>query len=220
MALPDLTVLAQWLGIVGPALYAGITFQYSQTLSLLSTTSPAPLLALQWLRLYQQGPRWVPPLLGAGTLANIYLALGAAAAAASTHHPNPNPNPTPRAAAVILYPLAAALTACIVPLTFLYFEPGINGACKWKAQGLLSSTCPGGAEAAGTGTGTGLAEGSARSSRVNWSVEQHSAGKGAKAWAAREEMAALVRGWAGRNYGRVAVAVVAAGVSGLATLGD
>ena len=54
--------------------------------------------------------------------------------------------------------------------------------------------------------------------RWNASVVRHSATEEAKAWAERAEMGELVMAWAKRNYGRFAVAVAAAGLSGWASL--
>lgn len=112
-------------------------------MTLLARTSPtpnAPLLARQWLALYQQGPRWVPPLVQTGVLANLFLAFYSpssphAAPPLHGHHHQQ------QEFASLYYHLAAALlTFSILPLTFLVFEPGINGACKWKGEQLLSSS--------------------------------------------------------------------------------
>lgn len=152
------------------------------------------MLAKQWLALYQLGPYFVPPLILPGTLSNAYLAY------VSSFHSKSQ---------LLLYALAAILTISIMPMTFLYFEPGINGACKWKVAMLLESE----------ETKPELSSGGKTEGKVGWSTQRHSASAGAKAWAERAEMAELVAAWASRNQVRWVVAVIAGAVSGLATLG-
>ncbi|KAK4149602.1 hypothetical protein C8A00DRAFT_18730 [Chaetomidium leptoderma] len=192
MALPTLTAVAQWASIAMPTLYAGITFQYSLTMHHLARTSPTPkLLARQWLALYQQGPRWVPPLINTAVLSNLFLAFYAVQTASQKY----------------LHLLAAALSFSILPMTFVYFEPGINGACKWKAGLLLSRE-----------DGFEMAEGG-MNNRIGVSVGRHSANEGARRWAEGVEMEALVVAWAGRNHGRWVLGVVAGVVSFWASRG-
>ncbi|KAK4236031.1 hypothetical protein C8A03DRAFT_17281 [Achaetomium macrosporum] len=202
MSLPTLTVLAQWAGITMPTLYAGITFQYSLTMSLLAHTFPpsAPnskLLAKQWLALYQQGPYWVPPLIHTGLLANLYLAASSSTTSSCSFR---------------LYLAAAALTLSILPITFFYLEPGINGACKWKVERLLRKE-----EEEEEGGEFRLP-----AARVWWfkaSVVRHSASEASKRWAEVAEMRELVLAWARRNHGRWVVAGLAGALSFVATLG-
>lgn len=77
-------------------------------------------MARQWLHGYQYGPYWVPPLIAPATFSNLYLALS-------------SQDPVKRG----LYVVAAMGIFSILPITFLYMEPGVNGACKWKVQSLL-----------------------------------------------------------------------------------
>ncbi|GAB1316586.1 hypothetical protein MFIFM68171_06796 [Madurella fahalii] len=197
MPLVGLTLAAQWAGIAMPTLYAGITFQYSLTLPLLVHTSPDhKTLARQWLAVYQQGPVFVPPLICIGTLASAYL---------SYLNPPSSSFPSPRSSfltAQTLYAAAAVLTLSIMPITFLYFEPGINGACKWKVQRLLEQD------------GFRMPEG--EKGRIP-RVDRHSASEASKEWAERAEMGELVRSWVRRNHGRWVVGLLAGGLSGLAT---
>ncbi|KAK4143313.1 uncharacterized protein C8A04DRAFT_12462 [Dichotomopilus funicola] len=205
-----LTTIAQWAGIAMPTIYAGITFQYSLTMSLLSSTASSPnspLLARQWLALYQQGPRWVPPLVQTGLLANLYLAFFV------------SPN-TPQSSAVVettwlevlgvsaatvvrvLYLAAGVLTISILPFTLLHLEPGINGACKWKVAALLGDATaakhqPFTPELSGVGRG----------------VRRHTASEASKRWAESRDMVELVEEWARRNHLRWVVGVVAGAVS-------
>lgn len=77
-------------------------------------------LAKQWLQAYQIAPIYVPPLIVSGALANAYLAYHASALVLRC-----------------LYSAAALLTFSIMPWTLFHFEPGINGAGKWKVQQIL-----------------------------------------------------------------------------------
>jgi hypothetical protein len=172
---------------------------------LLARTSPtanAPLLARQWLALYQQGPRWVPPLIQTGFLANLFLAFFSSSPTtpSQTH----------------LYTSAALLTLSILPLTFLHLEPGINGACKWKAAQLLKAPKKEGEEGdepAPPGPALLLLPQKKGRFVMPVSVERHSASEASKRWAERTDMAGLVEAWAGINWGRVGLGVVAGGLS-------
>ncbi|KAL2135727.1 hypothetical protein VTI74DRAFT_7244 [Chaetomium olivicolor] len=193
MLLPSLLALAQWAGIVMPTLYAGITLQYSLTFSvlvspLLSPTPNSKLLARQWLRIYQQGPYWVPPLIHTGSIANLYLAYHSHSPQEAAPHPS-----------FLLYLTAAALTFSILPITFCYMEPGINGACKWKVAGLLRDE------------GFSMPEGGAGLVRAG--VARHSASEEAKRWADGSDMKDLVGCWVRRNHGRWVIGVGAGVVS-------
>ena len=85
-------------------------------------------------------------------------------------------------------------------MTFAYFEPGINGACKWKVQSLLATE------------GFSMPGFNGIPSSV-W----HSATLTTKAWAEKLSMKELVEMWERRNHGRWVVSLLAAAVSGYAT---
>ncbi|KAK3939836.1 hypothetical protein QBC46DRAFT_314888 [Diplogelasinospora grovesii] len=184
MASSTLAALAQWTAIFAPTLYAGMTAQYSLTiLTYTRPDVPPKLVAKQWLQLYQQGPYWVRPVVAAGTLSNLYLAWFS------------SPNTTQQRA----YIVAAALIGSILPLTFLYFEPGINGACKWKAQSLLQEE------------GFSMPPFNGTPSSV-----RHSATAATKRWAEQTDIKDLVATWGTRNHVRWVIGVLAAAVSGYA----
>ncbi|KAG7287134.1 hypothetical protein NEMBOFW57_006639 [Staphylotrichum longicolle] len=217
MPLPTLLPLVQWAAVASPTLYAGITLQYSLTFYILASTTTSPttrgtttpnpkLLARQWLALYQLGPYWVAPLIHAGTLSNLYLAFSSRPSSSSSSSSSSN-----------LHLLAALLTLSILPLTFLYFEPGINGACKWKAAALLRKDDHDD-EQGGTAVQLLLPErkGGGVGVVVKASTVRHSASEASKRWAEREGMEGLVRAWAGRNHGRWVLGVVAGLVGFLA----
>lgn len=89
-------------------------------------------MARQWLQFYQRGPSWVLPTVLCGTASN--------AALAALRHAGSGPASSFflfRSAAAPVYAAAAAAILAIMPLTMLYFEPGINGACKWKIETVL-----------------------------------------------------------------------------------
>ncbi|KAH6632621.1 hypothetical protein F5144DRAFT_256723 [Chaetomium tenue] len=223
MSFPALTTIAQWAGIAMPTFYAGITFQYSLTMHLLAhtttttttttTTAHRQLLARQWLALYQQGPRWVPPLVHTGVLANLYLAF------AQPNHPQHPQHPQQQH--LHLHLAAAALAFAVLPLTFLVFEPGINGACKWKAAALLRQQQQEGRgdregeeegeaeEEEEDGRRNGLATTAATTTLLRPSVRRHSAGVAARAWAERADMVELVGAWARLNHVRWVLALLA-----------
>ncbi|KAH6634616.1 hypothetical protein B0J18DRAFT_461775 [Chaetomium sp. MPI-SDFR-AT-0129] len=228
-----LTTIAQWAGIAMPTIYAGITFQYSLTMSLLSSTASSPnspLLARQWLALYQQGPRWVPPLVQTGLLANLYLAFFA--------------SPTPQSSAVagttwlevlglstatvvrVLYLTAGALTISILPFTLLHLEPGINGACKWKVAALLGDATAA-VDKNSNNNNDNTEDDNANTpkrqqkhqpftpelSGVGRGVRRHTASEASKRWAESRDMVELVEEWARRNHVRWVVGVVAGALS-------
>jgi hypothetical protein len=172
-----------------------------------TTTSSTPnpkLLARQWLALYQQGPVWVPPLIHTGLLSNLFLAFSSS----SSSHWHATPHEQSSSSSLFfesfdsftLHLAAAALTLSILPLTFVWLEPGINGACKWKAEMLLREE------------GFSLPE-RKRGSLVAASVVRHSASETSKRWAEGAEMGELVVAWAGRNHVRWVLGIVAGVVS-------
>ena len=136
--------------------------------------------------MYQYGPLWVIPLVWPGTVANIYLSY------TSPSHSH----------ARLVYASAAALYFSVLPLTFFYMEPGVNGAAKWKVQILLRDE------------GFSMPEG------MVWkpSAHRHASTLATREWAERVEMREIVERWVRTNHLRWVVAGVAAGLSGYATL--
>ena len=105
----------------------------------------------------------------------------------------------------------------MLPITFLYFEPGINGACKWKVETLLKDDKYENGEQAEEfkllpdkreGKGVG-----------GMSVKRHSAREGAKRWAEETGMGELVGQWVKRNDGRWVLGGLAGYVSFLGLRG-
>jgi hypothetical protein len=148
--------------------------------------APAKVMAKQWLQMYQKGPYWVLPTVLGGTVSNAILAYLAT-----------------QSSQRVAYVLAAASIWSILPMTFLYFEPGINGACKWKVESILKDE------------GFSMPE----STRIlPPSTVKHSATESAKKWAARTSLKELVEFWGKVNHVRWVVALAAAAASGYATL--
>ena len=143
-------------------------------------------MAKQWLHGYQYGPYWVPPLIAPATLSNLYLALS-------------SQDPVHRG----LYVAAAIGIFSILPITFLYMEPGVNGACKWKVQSLLKDE------------GFGMSE---TSVFVPSSVK-HGSTQASRRWAEKSSMRELILFWRNVNNFRWVIAGVAAAMSGCASLG-
>ena len=126
----------------------------------------------------------VPPLIAPGTLSNLYLAL-------STSDP----------ARRSCYIAAAASIFSILPITFFYMEPGINGAIKWKAQTLLKDE------------GFNLPE----TSIFMPSSVKHGSTQSSRRWAEGTDMKRLIQVWQSVNNVRWVIAGVAAALSGYAT---
>lgn len=145
----------------------------------------AKTMARQWLRGYQYGPIWVPPLVMPGTISNVVLALAAT-------------DPTEKLA----YALAAACIFAIAPITFLYMEPGINGALKWKVQTLLKE------------------DGFRMKETKIWfpHAHRHGSTQASRRWAERTEIKELILFWRYINNFRWVLGGVAAVLSGWATL--
>ncbi|KAK0627548.1 hypothetical protein B0T14DRAFT_563342 [Immersiella caudata] len=81
---PHLVSLAQWIGIMVPAIYAGMTVQDSLAVrTFLAHATQPKILAKQWLHMYQRRPYWVVPTVAASTTSNIYLAWRSSFAQAS-----------------------------------------------------------------------------------------------------------------------------------------
>jgi len=141
-------------------------------------------MARQWLHGYQYGPLWVPPLVGPGTIANVFLAY----IATTSFERN-------------LYIAAAAGIFSILPITFFYMEPGINGASKWKVQMLLKD------------------EGFSMPDTTIYfpHAHRHGSTQASKRWAEKTDMKELILFWAKVNNFRWAIAFVAAALSGYAT---
>ena len=142
-------------------------------------------MAKQWFHGYSCGPLWVPPLIGPGTLANLFLAYTARAEGQRN-----------------AYLAAAVGIFSILPITFLYMEPGINGACKWRVQMLLAD------------------EGFRLRETTVWFPSAHRQGatQASRAWAERTEMRGLILFWRRVNDWRWVIAFAAAAASGWATL--
>ncbi|KAK4954910.1 hypothetical protein LTR10_007102 [Elasticomyces elasticus] len=136
---------------------------------------------------YSYGPLWVPPLIGPGTLANLLLAYT-------------TQSQTQRTA----YIFAALSIFSILPITFLYMEPGINGASKWKVQTLLGD------------------EGFSMKETTWWfpSAFRHGSTLASRRWAEQTDMKDLILFWRRVNNWRWVIAIAAAAVSGWATFGE
>jgi hypothetical protein len=141
-------------------------------------------MAKQWYLGYSYGPYWVPPLVAPGTISNIYLALLA-----------------PSAVKRNIYIGAALGIFSILPITFFYMEPGINGASKWKVQSLLEDE------------GFNLPE---TTIYVPSSVK-HGSTQASRRWAENSSMHDLIKFWQSVNNFRWMIAGVAAMASGYAT---
>lgn len=142
-------------------------------------------MAKQWLHGYQYGPSWVPPLVAPGTIANIYLAYLAAS------------DPTRRNC----YIAAAVGIFSILPITFFYMEPGINGASKWKVQSLLKDE------------GFSMPD----TSILMPSSVKHGSTQESRRWAEQSDMKDLIKFWQTVNNVRWVIGGVAAALSGYAT---
>ncbi|EME47276.1 hypothetical protein DOTSEDRAFT_69272 [Dothistroma septosporum NZE10] len=99
--------------------------------------------------------------------------------------------------------LGAALTiSSILPITFLYMEPGINGAAKWKTETLLN------------GEGFSLPE----TSIFMPSARKHRGTQTYRRWAEKTDMKELIPFWRYVNNFRRVIGGIAAAFSGYATL--
>lgn len=156
-------------------------------------------MAKQWYHGYKYGPIWVPPIVASGTLSNLYLAYFTALNTSSSFSTS-TPSTTTR---FRLYLLAALSIFSILPITFFYMEPGINGAAKWKVQCLLKD------------------EGFSMPETKIWkpSSLKHGGTQESRRWAERTSMRELIVFWRKVNNFRWVVGGVAAGLSGWATLG-
>ena len=143
------------------------------------------IMAKQWLAGYQYGPLWVPPLIGPGTLANLLLAY------------------TNRDDVILrnVYVAAAVGIFSILPITFFYMEPGINGASKWKVQTLLKDE------------GFSMKD----TTIVYPSAHRHGSTQSSRRWAEKTDMKDLILFWRAVNNWRAVIAIVAAALSGWAT---
>jgi hypothetical protein len=198
---------ARFVGIVFPTLYAGVTCQcktYMCKQRQLTATNTgftasdsvtfvqpivdhapnAKIMAKQWLRGYQYGPLWVPPLVMPGTLSNVFLAAF-------------SPDTEQRR----MYILAAVGIFCILPITFLYMEPGINGASKWKAQQILGDEW------------IQMEE----TTIFRPSAHKHGSTQASRRWAEKTDMKSLILFWRRVNNIRWVVGGLAAMASGYAT---
>ena len=87
-----------------------------------------------------------------------------------------------------------------MPYTFFYMEPGINGAGKWKAQGLLKDE------------GLAMEEG-----KGTPDVRKHSATPETRKWAEGNEMKVIVQRWGEISAWRWVIMSVATAASGIAS---
>ena len=142
------------------------------------------IMAKQWYLGYSYGPYWVPPVVAPGTLSNVYLALLA------TDSGKRN-----------IYIAAAVAMFSILPITFFYMEPGINGASKWKVQSLLKDE------------GFSLPV----TSIFMPSSVKHCSTQASRRWADKSDMKDLIKFWQAINNVRWVIAGVAAMASGYAT---
>ena len=142
-------------------------------------------MAKQWLHGYQYGPYWVPPLIAPATLSNLYLALS-------------SQDVSKRG----LYIAAAICIFSILPITFFYMEPGVNGASKWKVQSLLKDE------------GFSMPE----TSVFVPSSLKHGSTRASRRWAEKSDMKELILFWRKVNNVRWVIAGLAAVLSGFATL--
>jgi hypothetical protein len=141
-------------------------------------------MAKQWYNGYSYGPYWVPPLVAPGTLANVYLALT-----------------SPNASSRNYYIAAAIGIFSILPITFFYMEPGINGASKWKVQTLLKNE------------GFSMPE----TSIFAPSSVKHGSTQASRKWAEETDMKELILFWRRVNNVRWVIGGIAAMLSGYAT---
>ncbi|KAK0629606.1 hypothetical protein B0T17DRAFT_575167 [Bombardia bombarda] len=179
-----LRALAQWAGIVMPTLFVGMTAQESFTVQTYTQHAPPKVVAKQWLHLYQRGPYWVQPMVYSGVISNGYLAWCSAESSSQRS----------------FYIAAGVLIFSILPVTFLIFEPGVNGACKWKAESLLAD------EGVNILPFNGIP-----------SAERQSAVPEAKSWAEKTGIEELVNTWGRLNNGRWVISLLAAMASGYAS---
>lgn len=142
------------------------------------------IMAKQWYHGYSYGPYWVPPLVAPGTLSNVYLALMASDIVQRNCY------------------IAAALGIfSILPITFFYMEPGINGATKWKVQSLLKDE------------GCSMPE----TTIYAPSSVKHGGTQASRRWADRTDMKDLIKFWQWVNNVRWMIGGAAAMLSGYAT---
>lgn len=119
-----------------------------------------------------------------GTVSNVYLALIATSAVKRN-----------------VYIAAACGIFSILPITFFYMEPGINGASKWKVQSLLKDE------------GFDMPE----TTVFMPSSVKHGSTEASRRWAEKSDMKDLIKFWQSVNNVRWVIAGVAAMASGYAT---
>ncbi|KAK4630883.1 hypothetical protein CLAFUW4_02518 [Fulvia fulva] len=179
--------IARFVGIVFPALYCGVTCDYSFTFvqPIVDHAPNQKVMAKQWYYGYRTGPLWVPPLVAPGTFSNLFLAY----IAKDPFQQN-------------FYLAAAMGIFSILPITFLYMEPGINGAAKWKTQTLLKDE------------GFSLPE----TTIFMPSARKHGGTQASRRWAEKTDMKELILHWRFINNFRWVIGGIAAVLSGYATL--
>ncbi|KAL9097816.1 MAG: hypothetical protein Q9165_000142 [Trypethelium subeluteriae] len=242
--LPPLThliPLAQALGLTAPAVYAAITYSYNVLVlpPLLAHADDERRLAKQWLRAYQYGPVFVPPLLLTCAVTNGALAVRAFArwiaggadgsavsgiGAGSGGGSGSSSSSLWALGAGIAHAVAVLAFVAIAPYTLAVMEKRINGAAKWKAQLLLAPafTTPlteKGRLEAKTSDGGGLEE------QKKWVMEEgkspsafkQSARRDWRVWAEGVSMREIVTKWGEWNAVRVPVGILSFVASTLGT---
>ncbi|KAK3390298.1 hypothetical protein B0H63DRAFT_557292 [Podospora didyma] len=181
-----LIAVAQWAGIFAPTVYGAVTAQYSMTMTSLAKLAPPKVMGKLWFDIYQKGPSWVLPAVMASVLSNGYLAWQSSSIDSTRRN---------------LYLVSVVSVWFIMPMTFLYLEPGVNGACKWKIQSLLAD------------------EGFNLPPQQSFmpGVRQQTASAKSKTWADTASMKELISFWASINHVRWVGGFVSAAVSGYAT---
>ncbi|KAF2238427.1 hypothetical protein EV356DRAFT_518969 [Viridothelium virens] len=223
-----LVPLAQALGITAPAVYAAITYSYNVLVlpPLLAYADDERRLAKQWLRAYQYGPVFVPPLLLTSTVTNGALAgwafarwiaageygsgvLGVGAGSGS------GSGSLWALGAGIAHAAAVLAFGAIVPYTLAGMEKQINGAAKWKVQMLLAPAfstplTEKGRQEAKLGHADGLDE------QKKWVMEEgtspsafkQSARRDWRVWAEGATMREIVMKWGKWNAVRVPMTIL------------
>jgi len=104
-----------------------------------------------------------------------------------------------------LYLVSAAAMLSTLLITFAHFEPGINGACKWKVDQMLGSE-------------DAKYRMPDRQRAIRPSTVAHSATQSTKQWAEKKTIEELVTIWGRKNHLRWAIGFSGAVASGFATL--
>ena len=234
----SLIPLAQALGVTAPAVYAAITYSYNTIVlpPILDYADDERRLAKQWLRAYQQGPVFVPPLFLLSTLSNGFLAgwnfwryaygQGRAATGGAATMGSDGKGDLWVLGAAVVRVLAVLAFGVIVPYTLMGMEKRINGAGKWKVQMLLAPSFSSGSTASSS-TAAGSKEGSrvdaegveivGKEEELKWVMKEgtrpsaftHSAQPEWRKWAEGVSMREIVVQWGEWNAPRVYICLAA-----------